>query len=141
MDVMKKIELQKIINSEHGVNYHRNINLSGYTVYRDKSFITFRMIDVNKKKITIIDYMYITTKKDLIQLLAWCINFWSGNAIKYVYYKEHHRNANIIEKCLPALGFTIQKSAASKWKYNWTSTNGYDENDIIEAYTTDVAAK
>ena len=136
MDSMKKIELQKIINAENGINYHRNVNLSGYTVYRDKSFISFRIMTVKTKQIVVIDYIFITSKKDLIQLFSWCINFWSGNAVKYIYYKEHHRNANIVEKCLPALGLTVQRSQCEKWKHTWTSTNGYDENDIIEAYTT-----
>ena len=88
MDGMKKIELQKVINSENGINYHRNINLSGYTIYRDKSFISFRLMTVKEKQICVIDYIFITSKKDLIQLLSWCINFWSGNAVKYIYYKE-----------------------------------------------------
>lgn len=138
MDGMKKIELQKIINSENGINYHRNVNLSGYTAYRDKSFISFRLMTVKNKQICVIDYMFITSKKDLIQLLSWCINFWSGNAVKYIYYKEHHRNANIIQKALPALGFQVCNSTYTNWKHEWKSTNGFDESDIIEAYTADI---
>ena len=60
MDSMKKIELQKIINAENGINYHRNVNLSGYTVYRDKSFISFRIMTVKTKQIVVIDYIFIT---------------------------------------------------------------------------------
>ena len=61
MDGMKKIELQKIINSENGINYHRNVNLSGYTAYRDKSFISFRLMNVKNKQICVIDYIFILT--------------------------------------------------------------------------------
>ena len=138
MDGMKKIELQKVINSENGINYHRNINLSGYTIYRDKSFISFRLMKKKQKQICVIDYMFITSKKDLIQLLSWCINFWSGNAVKYIYYKEHHRKANVIEKALPTLGFHVCNSSYNNWKHDWKSTNGYEESDIIEAYTSDI---
>ncbi len=138
MDGMKKLELQKVINSENGINYHRNINLSGYTAYRDKSFISFRLMTVKEKQICVIDYIFITSKKDLIQLLSWCINFWSGNAVKYIYYKEHHRKANVIQKVLPALGFKVCNSTYDNWKHDWKSTNGFDESDIIEAYTSDI---
>ena len=138
MDGLQKIELQKLINSENGINYHRNVNLSGYTVYRDKSFISFRIMTVNNKEVVIIDYMFITSKKDLMQLLSWFINFWSGNAVKYIYYKEHHKKSNVAEKCLPTLGFTVQNTTYKKWKHDWKSTNGYEEFDVIEAYTSDV---
>ncbi len=138
MDGIHKIELQKLINSENGINYHRNVNLNGYTVYRGKSFISFRLLNINNKEVVIIDYMFMTSKKDLLQLLSWCVNFWSGNAVKYIYYKEHHKKSNIAEKCLPSLGFHVQQSTYDNWKYEWTSTNGFDENEIIEAFTSEV---
>lgn len=131
---VKKLEMQQLINEENGTNYHRNINLSGYTVYRDKSFISFRIMNIKNKPIVVIDYMYITNKKDMIQILSWCINFWSGNAVRYIYYKEHKRKSNIV-KSLKSLGFNIAETTYNKWKYDWKSTNGFSENEIIEAFT------
>ena len=65
----------KKINEENGIEYHKNINLNGYTVYRGESFISFRLVDIKNKKVVIIDYIYITSKTNLIQLLSWCVNF------------------------------------------------------------------
>lgn len=134
IESVKKLEMQQLINDENGENYHRNINLNGYTVYRDKSFISFRILSVKNKPIVVIDYIYITNKKDLIQLLSWCINFWSGNSVRYIYYKEHKRKSNII-KSLSSLGFTVSETTCNKWKHQWKSTNGFSESAVIEAFT------
>ena len=45
MDGLKKVELQKLINDENGTNYHRNVKLNGYVIYRGDSFIAFRLMD------------------------------------------------------------------------------------------------
>lgn len=134
IESVKKLEMQQLINDENGENYHRNINLNGYTVYRDKSFISFRILSVKNKPIVVIDYIYITNKKDLVQLLSWCINFWSGNSVRYIYYKEHKRKSNII-KSLSSLGFTVSETTCNKWKHQWKSTNGFSESAVIEAFT------
>jgi len=131
----KKIELQKLIDLEHGINYHRNVNLSGYTIYRDKSFISFRFVEINNINTVVIEYIYVTNKTSLIKLLSWCINFWTGNAVKFIYYKEHLRKSNVVEKYLPLLGFEKYRSTANGWKHEWTSTNGFPESDILEVYT------
>lgn len=133
---MKKFELQKLINEEHGINFHKNINLSGYVVYRKESFIVFHFVEVNGINTVVIDYIYITGKTDLLKLLSFCINFWSGNTCKFIYYKEHKRQANYVKKYFSTLGFEIMESEADDdtWKYEWTSTNGFKENEILEAY-------
>lgn len=139
MESVKKLEMQQLINDENGIEYHRNINLSGYAVYRDKSFISFRLMNIKDKTIVVIDYMYMTNTKDFIQILSWCINFWSGNAVKYIYYKEHKRKSNI-SKSLSKLGFNVIDTTCEKWKYEWKSTNGFPENQIVEAFTDGVEA-
>ena len=133
---MKKFELQKLINEEHGNKFHKNINLSGYVIYRKDSFIVFHFVEVNNINTVVIDYIYITNKKDLLKLLSFCINFWSGNTCKFVYYKEHRRESNIVKKYFSTLGFEIIEKTADKnpWKHEWTSTNGFKENEILEAY-------
>lgn len=134
MDI-KKAELQKLINNEHGINFHRNIRLSGFTVYKKDSFISFHFVTVNGINIVVIDYIYVTGKRDLIKLLSFCINFWSGNAVKFIYYKEHKRQANYVKKYFSTLGFTvIEQNKPGTWKKEWTSTNGFHEDDILEAY-------
>lgn len=77
MNVQKKA-LERQINSEHGINYHRNINLSGFTVYRQSSFISFHFVEVNGINTVVIDYVYVTNKTAFIKLFSWCINFFCG---------------------------------------------------------------
>lgn len=132
---MKKLELQSKINEEHGINYHRNVNLSGWTFSYGESFITFEIITLYEVQTVKIDYMYITDATALRKLLAYCVNFWAGNNVKFIYYKSHKRRSNVAEKTLIHLGMKVEPKKFRNWKYDWTSTNGYKEEDIIEAYT------
>lgn len=131
----KKKEMQRLINDENGINYHRNVDLSGYTFYKGKSFISFKLVEVNGTNVCLIKYIYLTSKNDLIKLLSFCINFWAGNRVKFIYLLEHMRKANYVKNYFSTLGFTIiEKNKPGAFKYHYTSTNGYDENDILEAY-------
>ncbi len=133
---LQKVELQKMINSEHGINYHKNVNLSGWTFYKGDSFITFRIMDVNDVAVCVLEYIYITCKEDLLQLFARSVDFWHGNNVKYIYYRAHRCNQTVAETILPTLGFSVANLRNyKKWKYKWTSTNGYSENDVIEAHS------
>lgn len=134
MSNLKRADIKKMIDTENGIDYSRNINLSGYTVYRGNSFISFRIFEMNGVNVVKIDYIYVTNKKSLIKLLGWCINFWSGNCIKAIYYQEHKRSANYVEKYLPLLGFDVIESKRTNWKHDWTSTNGFAESEVIEAF-------
>lgn len=131
----KKIELQKLINEENGINFHKNIDLSGWTFYKGKSFISFKIINVNGVNVCKISYIYLTNKNDLVKLLSYCINFWAGNTVKYLYFLEHSRDANYCKKYFSALGFTItEENRPNAFRHEYKSTNGYDENDIREYY-------
>lgn len=134
MNVQKKT-LERQINSEHGINYHRNVNLSGFTVYRQSSFISFHFVEVNGINTVVLDYIYVTNKTAFIKLFSWCINFFAGNNVKFIYLKEHKRQSNVVKKYLATAGFTIVESEKPNvWKHPWTSTNGFGENEILEAY-------
>lgn len=134
MDELKKVELQRLINDENGINYHKNVKLNGYVIYRGNSFMAFRLMEVNNMPTVVIDYIYVTSKTDFVQLISWCVNFWTGNAVKYVYYKEHRRKSNVV-KTLKALGFQVNNIKYNNWKHEWTSTNGFAEDDVIEVHT------
>jgi hypothetical protein len=137
MDKLMKIDLQKKIDKEHGINYHRNVDLSNsYTVSRNNSFISFKFVEINGINTVEISYIYITDKTSLLKLITWCINFWSGNAVKYIYYKEHVKKSNVVEKFLKPLGFNVEYRDYNGWKHEWTSTNGYKESNILEMYTS-----
>ncbi|MEE3344057.1 MAG: hypothetical protein VZS44_08205 [Bacilli bacterium] len=130
-------KIRKIIDNEHGPGYSKNVNLSGYVITRGDSFIIFRFLNVgeNQRVVVYIDYIYVTNRKSLIKLLAWCINFWTGNGAQCLYFKSHKRKANYIEKTFPSLDFTVKDTIKnSEWKHAWKSTNGYKENQLLEAF-------
>lgn len=129
-----KIRLARLINDENGTNYHRNVPLDGFTITLGDAFISFAFREINGINTVIIHYIYVTKQSDFISLLAYCINMWSGYGVKMVYYREHKRKSNVI-KTLTHLGFDVKDTENNNWKHSWTSTNGYAENDCIEAYT------
>lgn len=131
----KKKEMQKLIDAENGINYHRNVDLSGYTFYKGKSFISFKLVEVNNTTVCLIKYIYLINKNDLIKLLSFCINFWAGNQVKFIYLMEHKRKPTYVKNYFSILGFKLnEQNKPNAFKYHFESTNGFDENDILEAY-------
>lgn len=134
MNGYDRVKLQKLINNEHGTNYHKNVPLDGYTITLGNAFISFGFREINGVNIAIIHYIYVTRKEELMSLLAYCINMWSGYCVKMIYFREHKRRSNIINT-FTHLGFDVHDTKVDKWPHNWVSTNGYKENDCIEAFT------
>lgn len=131
----KKVEIKKQIDDENGEGFNKNIDLSGFTIYKGESFISFKIVEINGIATAVIKYIYVINKKDLIKLLGFCINLWSGNAVKFIYFLEHRRNQNYAKKYLKAIGFTIiEENRPGVWKHKYVSNNGFDEDDILEAY-------
>lgn len=129
-----RAKLQTLISDENGPNYHKNVPLDGFTITLGVSFISFSFKEINGVTVAVVTYMYITDKNAFINLLGYCIKIWSGYGVKMIYYKEHRRKSNII-KFLKYLDFDVKSTKTKKWKYIWKSTNGYKEDDCIEAYT------
>lgn len=134
MNSYDKVKIQKLINDEHGTNYHRNVPLDGYTITLGEAFISFGFREVNGYTIAVVHYIYVTKKEELVSLLAYCVNMWSGYGVKMIYYREHKRKSNII-KTFSHLGFDVHDAKANHWSHQWISTNGFAEDDCIEAYT------
>lgn len=129
-----KTQLQSIINSENGIDYHKNVPLDGFIIFYGQSFVSFSFREVGQKTVAFVSYMYLLNYEDAIKLLGYCISVWQGYCVKAVYFMEHRRKSNIIKKLGP-LGFEIHDITKENWKYNWVSTNGFVESDCIEAYT------
>ena len=85
----KKDELRKLIDDENGPKFSKNIDLDGWIFYRRDSFISFKIVNVNDVNTVVIQYIYIVNKNDLIKLLSQCINFWTSNDAKFIYFLEH----------------------------------------------------
>ena len=134
MNNYDKAKLQQLISDENGTNYHRNVPLDGFTVTLGDSFISFSFKKINDINVAVISYIHVLEKMDFIHLLSYCVKMWRGYDVKMVYYKEHRRKSNIINS-LEHLDFDVNPTKKVKWKYSWKSTNGFKENDCIEAYT------
>lgn len=134
MNNYDKVKIQNLINDEHGTNYHRNIPLDGYVVTLGDAFISFGFREVNGYNIAIVHYIYVTKSSELVSLLSFCINMWSGYGVKMIYYREHKRRSNII-KNFKHLGFDVHDAKTTNWSHAWISTNGFPEYDCIEAFT------
>jgi hypothetical protein len=133
---MTNRELEKLINDENGINFHRNIDLDrSWVIKFEDSFIAYKLTRVNGKSIAQIVYSYFVSKKDTIKLLAWCGQHWNTENVQYVYGLEHQRKANAMKKYLKALGFKcISENRPDVWDYKYISTNGYHEDDINEYF-------
>lgn len=134
MNNYDKVKLQRLINDEHGTNYHRNVPLDGYTITLGDAFISFGFREVNGFTIAVVHYIYVTKKEDLMSLLSYCVNMWAGYGVKMIYYREHKRKSNII-KTFSHIGFDVHDTKVKEWAHNWISTNGFKESDCIEAFT------
>lgn len=110
--------MSKLIDSEGGEGFSRNIDIGGYNFFKNNTFISFRISKVDNISVANIKYIYSTNKKDLLSVLAYCVNFWSGMKVKFIYYKEKEKDNYAINE-LSKLGFTIIKDIHSEgWRYN-----------------------
>lgn len=134
MNNYDKVKLQRLINDENGTDYHKNIPLDGFTITLGDAFISFGFREINGFTISVVHYIYVTKKEELMSLLSYCINMWAGYGVKMIYYREHRRKSNIV-KTFSHLGFDVHNTKVHNWPHNWVSTNGYAESDCIEAYT------
>lgn len=132
----RKIRMKVQIDNEHGESFSKNIDLSGWVFYKEEDFISFKLVTVKGCQVVLITYVYITNKQNLIKLLNSCIDFWQGNDVKFIYFLEHRRIPNYVQKGFHQLGFTeIEEYRANQvWTYDFDSTNGFRNNDIIEYY-------
>ena len=115
---MNKELMMKLIDSENGEGFSKNIDIGGYNFFKNNTFISFRISNVDGISVANIKYIYSDNTKDLISVLAYAANFWIGMKIKFIYYKEKEK-ANYAINELSKLGFTIVKDIKSEgWKYN-----------------------
>lgn len=128
---MTKAEIRKIIDSENGVGYNQNVNLNGYTFKKNNSFIIFDFKLYEDIKICYIKYIYFDNENDLWNILANCANFWMGNGIKFLFYKEKEKlnpKSSAI-KYLKSLNFRVSAISVHDYKYDFKCNRcGHDAN-------------
>lgn len=115
---LTKDDIRQIIDSENGEGYSNNINLNGYTFTKNGSFIVFEFKWIEDIKICHIKYIYFKNVKDLITIMVNCCNFWMGNKVQFIFYKEKEKPVSAI-KFLENLNFRIEVIDRPKWKYKF----------------------
>lgn len=115
---MTKTLIRQIIDEENGAGYSSNINLQGYTFTKNGSFITFEFKYIESVKICHIKYIYFKTEKDLRTLMVNCCNFWMGNKVQFIFYKEKAKKKTAIP-FLKNLNFRIERVDKPMWKYKF----------------------
>lgn len=112
---MTKQDLRDIIDAENGEGYSYNINLDGYVFTKNGSFIIFQFKTIEDVRICHIKYIYFKNQKDFINILVNCCNFWMGNKIEFIFYKEKDREKNSAIKELKELNFREDIISTPKW--------------------------
>ena len=113
-----KDEIRRIIDSENGEGYSNNINLNGYVFTKNGSFLIFEFKNIEDVRICHIKYIYFKNKKDLITIMVNCCNFWMGNQVQFIFYKEKQKNVSAV-RFLRSLNFRVEVISRPKWKYNF----------------------
>lgn len=104
---MNRERIKELIDKEQGYKFSENISLSGYTFYKNNSFINFKISRLEDGiSVANIKYIYSDSKEDLISIIAFACNFWLGTNVKFIYYKEKKKAPYVINT-MRRLGFKI----------------------------------
>ena len=108
--------IRDIIDKENGTGYSNNINLNGYIFTKNGSFIVFEFKYIDDIKVCHIKYIYFKNQKDFITIMTNCCNFWMGNKVQFIFYKEKQKDNSPVP-FLESLNF--RKEVIDYPKYKW----------------------
>lgn len=104
-----------IIDKENGTGYNKNISSKGYIVKMPKSntqmlyTVKFVPVDGTDLKILKINYIHYDNKKELLNLLAWTVKWWTALKPNIIIYREKDRHDKTIDQMLRKCGFLAHK--------------------------------
>lgn len=131
---LSKDDIRKIIDQENGEGYSNNVNLNGYTFTKNGSFIVFEFKILEDVKICHIKYIYFKNVKDLVTIMVNCCNFWMGNKVQFIFYKEKEKMVSAI-KFLENLNFRAEIIDAPTWKYKFKCKQHENEKCTCSVYS------
>ena len=118
---MTKSEIRDVMDKENGAGFSNNFNLNGYVFQKQGSFIVFELKLIEDVKVCHVKYIHYENQKDLQTILAYSCNFWMGNNVQFMFYKEKHRKNGVVEK-LKSLGFREEVVKGTNWKWKFACT-------------------
>lgn len=124
---LTKNQIKAIIDAENGEGYSNNINLNGYTFIREDSFIVFELKTIDGVKICHIKYISYANEVDLITLMVHCCNFWMGNKVQFIFYKEKEK-CHSARKFLENLNFRVEELEEQHWKFDFRCNKEKDHH-------------
>lgn len=140
---MDKAEMREYIDKEQGEGFQKNIDISGYNFFKNKSFISFKMHQIDGFLTVNIKYIYAENLSDFLNILAYCINFWTGMKVKFIYYKEKQKieNKEIIKQ-LRSLGFREELNSPEQYRFKYICSkcckDSKVEKDLCECKTLEL---
>jgi len=113
---MTKAEMRQVMDRENGAGFSNNFNLNGYVFQRKGTFVVFELRTMEGIKICHIKYIHVERKEDLLPVMAYCCNFWMGNRVQFIFYREKERKNGAFE-FLKGLGFRDEVNPHHQWKW------------------------
>ena len=129
-----KEKVREIIDRENGKGFSRNINLNGYMFTHKNSFIVFELKVLDEIRICHIKYIYFDNVKDLITIMVYACNFWLGNKVQFLFFKEKKKNVSAI-KFLENLNFRKEMVENYNWPYKFECKLEDDTDCNCPVYT------
>ena len=120
---MTKDEIRAIVEADNGKGFANNINLNGYTFIRGNSFMIFEFKVVDGVKLCHIKYIHYESEKELTSLFTYACNFWMGNDIQFIFYREKDRQSNSPVAFMRELNFREDIIRGYRWKWKFQCEN------------------
>lgn len=131
---MTKDEIRKIIDEENGDGFSNNVNLNGYVFTKNESFVVFELKNIDDVKVCHVKYIHFLTEKDLTTLMVYCCNFWMGNHVQFIFYREKDRVKNSAVEWLKGLGFREEIIRDYQWKWKFECKKCTKENGKVDKF-------
>lgn len=102
----KLMPFMEIVDADNGVGYHVNLPHNGYliTLKSGKTKMMYEIKSIDGVKIIFVRYIHYASKKELLTLLAFAVQWWKNAKPSLIYMREKERK-NSVGKYLVALGF------------------------------------
>lgn len=113
-----KADIRAAIDRDNGKGYSSNINLNGYVFTKRNSFIVFELKNIEDVRVCHIKYIHWENERELMNILTCCCNFWMGNRVQFIFYKEKERKGGTVQY-LKDLGFREEIADPVKWKWKF----------------------
>ena len=116
-----KADIRAAIDRDNGKGFSSNINLNGYVFTKHESFIVFEFKTIEDAKVCHVKYVHWENERDLMSILVCCCNFWMGNKVQFIFYKEKERQGGVADR-LRDLGFREEITEGYQWKWRYECT-------------------